>query len=402
MKILYLHQYFKTPSEGGATRSYYLSQAMKNAGHDVTIITSHNSTRKEEKNVDGINVIYLPVRYDNSFGYLRRVLSFITFSRSVYRFFKSMKNQEFDLCYATSTPLTIGWSAIQIKDKFQIPFIFEVRDLWPEAPIQLGVIKNPFLKMGLRAFEKYVYEQALQIIALSPDMVAEIRKIVPWKDIKMIPNFSDPDFFEGKVRPLFTKDNKVVISYFGAAGYVNGLNSLLNCAVAIQHDNRFEFRVMAEGAYLEKLKKEVRKNRLANVKFLPYGNKSQVISLLQDSSFSYISFLPKKVLGTNSPNKFFDSLAAGVPVIVNTKGWTQDIVVEYHCGFYHDFNESQSFTKALLAYVDNPATYAYASENALFLAKNHFQKDRVIQKLIDDLSTIENQKPGNEGIMKRA
>ncbi|QCK13708.1 glycosyltransferase family 4 protein [Mangrovivirga cuniculi] len=401
MKILYLHQYFKTPEEGGATRSYYLSKAMVEAGHDVTLITSHNKGHKSEKNIEGVKVIYLPVKYSNSFGFYRRIMAFLLFARSVVKEIRNHNPKSFDLCYATSTPLTVGWAAIQIKDKYQIPYIFEVRDLWPEAPIQLGIIRNPFLKIGLRTFEKYIYEQSMQIIALSPNMVEEIKKVVPWKDVKMIPNFSDPDLFNGKKRSFF-RDGKIIISYFGAAGYVNGLQTIVNCASKVQDDKRIVFRVMARGAVLNSIRKKVQKERISNIEFLEYGGKENVISLLEETSFSFISFLPKKVLGSNSPNKFFDSLAAGVPVIVNTKGWTSELVDEYHCGFYHDFNDTEEFETQLERFINNPSLYAYASENALFLAKNYFNRNKVIRKLLTDLEQFEETKPEFKVIRNRA
>ncbi|MCX2744877.1 glycosyltransferase family 4 protein [Mangrovivirga sp. M17] len=401
MKVLYIHQYYRTPEEGGATRSYYLSKAMIKSGHDVTLITSHNKSHKAERNIDGVKVIYLPVKYNNSFGFYRRITSFLLFARLVVKEIRNQDPETFDLCYATSTPLTVGWAAIQIKDKYQVPFIFEVRDLWPEAPIQLGIIRNPFLKIALRTFEKYIYEQSIQIIALSPNMVEEIKKIVPWKDVKMIPNFSDPDLFRGKRRSLFNKE-KIVISYFGAAGYVNGLQTILNCAVKVKSDKRIIFKIMVRGAVLNSLKKRAQRDKLNNIEFLEYGGKENVVSLLEETSFSFISFLPKKVLGSNSPNKFFDSLAAGVPVIVNTKGWTSELVEEYRCGFYHKFDDTEEFQKQLDRFLNDPSLYAYASENALFLANNYFKREKVIRKLLIDLEQFKEAKPELKLIRNRA
>lgn len=401
MRVLYIHQYFRTPEEGGATRSFYLSSAMAKVGHDVTLITTHNKSQKTEKVIEGVKIIYLPVNYSNSFGFYRRIFSFMLFARAVIREIKHHNPSSFDLCYATSTPLTVGWAAIQIKDKFQVPFIFEVRDLWPEAPIQLGIIRNPFMKIALRAFEKYIYEQSMQIIALSPNMVEEIKKVVPWKDVKMIPNFSDPDLFKGSKRGLY-KNDKIIISYFGAAGYVNGLETLLKCAKTVQDDSRIAFKVMAKGAVLNSIKRSVKQNKITNIQFLEYGGKEKVVDLLERSSFSYISFLPKKVLGANSPNKFFDSLAAGVPVIVNTKGWTSDLIDEYRCGFHHEFNDSLAFKNELQRFIQDPSLYAYASENALFLASNYFNREKVIQKLLTDLEQFKTAKPELKLMRSRA
>ncbi len=152
MKILYIHQYFRTPEEGGAIRSYYLAKGMVDNGIEVEMITSHNKRYEEVKNIEGIKVHYLPVFYQNELGFGKRIIAFYRFMKLVRRKARAIKNV--DLCYATSTPLTIGLSALKIKKELGIPYYFEVRDLWPEAPVQLGIIKNRFIKLYLERLEK--------------------------------------------------------------------------------------------------------------------------------------------------------------------------------------------------------------------------------------------------------
>jgi len=154
VKILYIHQYFRTPEEGGAIRSYYLAKGMVDNGIEVELITSHNKAHEEVKMIEGIKVHYLPVFYDNDLGFLKRVFAFYKFMRLVRK--KAREIEHIDLCYATSTPLTIGLSALKIKKELGVPYYFEVRDLWPEAPVQLGVIKNRFIKSYLELLEKKV------------------------------------------------------------------------------------------------------------------------------------------------------------------------------------------------------------------------------------------------------
>ncbi|HTF80228.1 MAG TPA: glycosyltransferase, partial [Cytophagales bacterium] len=140
MKVVYLHQYFKTPQEGGAVRSYYLAKSLVDDGNEVEMITAHNAKEYEFKVVDGIRVHYLPVYYHNRLGFVGRVISFLKFMYMAYHKVTSIRNV--DLCYATSTPLSIGWVALRLKSKHNIPYYFEVRDLWPEAPVQMGVLTN--------------------------------------------------------------------------------------------------------------------------------------------------------------------------------------------------------------------------------------------------------------------
>jgi len=110
MKILYIHQYFRTPDEGGAIRSYYLAKGLVEHGIEVELITSHNKPNSLITEIDGIKVHYLPVYYDNSQGFLQRTYAFFKFMRLARK--KARQISDIDICYATSTPLTIGLSAI--------------------------------------------------------------------------------------------------------------------------------------------------------------------------------------------------------------------------------------------------------------------------------------------------
>ena len=192
MKIVYIHQYYLTHEQGGAIRSYYISQALKAKGYDVHIITSHNKPQSETKIIDGTTVYYLPVGYDNSYGFIKRIIAFLSFIFKAYSTAKKIKGT--DLVFATSTPLTVGLVALWLRKFQKLPYVFEVRDLWPEAPIQLGYLNNPVLRFVARRLEKSIYNHASSIIALSPGMEEGIKKISVTPTV-VIPNMSDCDFF---------------------------------------------------------------------------------------------------------------------------------------------------------------------------------------------------------------
>ncbi len=233
MKILIVHQYFNTPESGGPLRSYYLAQGMKSHGYNVEVITSHNLKTPLEKQIQGIKVHYLPVFYDNHLRFLPRIIAFIKFAWLAYK--KSLLIDGVDLCYAISTPLSIGWVANKLKATQDIPYIFEVGDLWPEAPIQMGVLKSSWLIKKIRRFEKTIYQGADRVVALSPGIKESILKSAPGCQVSVIPNMSDCQFFqmqpkEDSLEERFGVKDKMVITYFGAAGKANHLEYLLEAA----------------------------------------------------------------------------------------------------------------------------------------------------------------------------
>lgn len=386
MRILYIHQYFKTPEEGGAIRSYYLASALAKAGHEVVMLTSHNRETYEVRHINGIAVHYLPVYYSNKLGSRSRGKAFLQFLWQARRLLHKLA--PYDLCYVSSTPLTVGLLALYARQQLKTPYIFEVRDLWPEAPVQLGYVKNNLLKKALYMLEHTLYERAMAVVALSPGVAKSIRQRVPSTPVKLIPNMADCNFFQPSpkngalARSIGTQGN-FVVGYFGAAGPANHLQYLLQAAQACQqHSLPVKFLLAAEGSCLEALKEEATRTGLKNCIFLPYGSKEEVKRWLSISDAVYTSFGPHPILQTNSPNKFFDGLAAGKLSIVNTRGWLKELVEENSCGFYTRPEKPEDFVEQLRPFLENSRLLHEYQENARLLAEKQFSRELLSQRLI--------------------
>lgn len=340
MRILYIHQLFKSPEEGGGIRSYYLAKAAADAGHEVNMLTTHNSKSGLEE-IDGIHVHYIRIPYDNSFGFLKRLWAYGQFVLQARRLAKKLPKA--DLAYVMTTPLTTGWIATWIKRKLAVPYYFEVGDLWPDVPVEMGVIKNSFLKNWLFKKEKEFYDQAETVIAMSPDQVKNIESKTN-TPTELIPNMADTDFFQ----PTFRKDEisgekPLRILYCGAHGRANQLEFLVMAAQASQH-LPISFTLMGAGS--EKARIQQLASELSNVTFIDHGGKEEVRSQLEKHDAVYLSFQNLPMLHTGCPNKFFDALAAGKIVISNLSGWTADLIQEKEIGFsYSGLGPEEFVTK---------------------------------------------------------
>ena len=345
MKVLIVHQYFNTPKSGGPLRSYYLARGLTSYGYQVEIITSHNQKTRLQQEINGFNVHYLPVFYDNSLGFSRRVLAFIKFAWLAYR--KAITLDKVDLCYTISTPLTTGWVAQRLKQQLGIPYIFEVGDLWPEAPRQMGAIKSSWLINRIRSFERSIYQQADHLVALSPGIKHSMSETCPDKSITVIPNMSDCRFYnlgpkDHWLEDLFKVNGKLVVTYFGAAGKANHLEYLVEAARhANHHDSRIHFLILAQGSELKRIKRLASNYQLNNLDFLAYRNRDELKKVLNVTDVVYVSYADKPVLTTGSPNKYFDGLAAGKLMVVNFKGWLKDITEQHEIGVYVDPKKPQ-------------------------------------------------------------
>ncbi len=386
MKILYIHQYFKTPEEGGPIRSYYLAKGLVDKGHEVEMITSYNGAQKITKNVDGIKVHYLPIYYDNALSFKRRMIAFLKFMYMAIDEVTTIKN--IDLCYASSTPLTVGMAAIKIKERFGIPYYFEVRDLWPEAPIQMGAIKNPWLMRYTQDLEQRIYDEANKIVALSPGMRNGILDKAHGKEVILIPNMSDIDFFNREEKDPVLEDKfdavgKFIISYFGAMGKANHLEYLLDTAASsLAEGLSLKYLIVGEGAERERLHALSKKRKLQNVSFLPFMNKTEIRELLNITDAAYISFDKKPILETNSPNKFFDALASGKMVVTNTKGWLRELSEKHGCGFYTDPENPVDFLEKIEPFISKKELLQQYQHNARKLGESQFAKNDQVEALV--------------------
>lgn len=386
MHILYIHQYFKTPEEGGAIRSYYIAKGMADAGHRVTLLTTHNEPRYKKAFIDGIHVHYLPVTYDQSFGFFARLWAFVKFIFLVC--YKASHFNKVDLCYATSTPLTVGIIACYLKFRFSIPYYFEVRDLWPEAPIQMQAINHRLSQKLLYWLERKIYENAKMIIALSPGMAQYIQKVAPHQPIFVLPNLSDCHFFRKSEKNPYHEEqfaavDKFVISYFGSVGKTNHLDYMVSAAEACHHTlPDVLFLVAGKGRDKARIERLIAEKQLNNMRFTAFQNKYGLLSLLNITDAAYICFADKPVLQTNSPNKFFDALASGKLCITTTEGWLTRLVEENRCGLYINPKQPETFVAKIASFVNDRQLLDTYQSNARSLAERQFDKNKLIENLL--------------------
>ncbi|MEO9475442.1 MAG: glycosyltransferase family 4 protein [Cyclobacteriaceae bacterium] len=379
MKILYVHQYFRTPEEGGCVRSYHLAKGLVEHGHEVEMITAHSGDY-QIAHVEGIKVHYLPVPYKNGYGFIRRIFSYLKFVRLAKK--ESIKIKGVDLAYVMTTPLTTGLIALFVKNKLNIPYYFEVGDLWPEAPIQMGVIKNRFLRSFLYGFEKRCYFEAQKVVALSPAIRNYIERLSPQTKVHVLPNISHCDFFDHKVSmKTFNSQNPFQVGYIGTVGKANNLEYLIAVAkYSLRQDLPIVFHIMGEGAQLSKLRRAT--NGMQNVIFHNFGSQNDVKEVIEQMDAVYISFLNIPVLNTGSPNKFFDGLAAGKLIIVNFKGWIKDVVEKNGCGFYAPPHKPEKLCAQIESYIQNSSKLMQAQRNARKMAETFYDKKLLVSKLI--------------------
>ena len=376
-----LHQHFKTPSGGGAIRSYYLAKALVDHGHRVVVITTHNQSTKLSLDNDGIEIHYLPIAYDNRFAFYARAWSFIRFVISAC--IEAAQFRDFDKCYAISVPLTVGLAARWIKIRHGIPYYFEVGDLWPDAPIEMGIVRNYFLKKTLFSLEESIYTNSAKIIALSPAIQNAVEARVPGKKVVWISNVSDCEFYlpehkDPKLEVKYHVQGKFVVSYMGAVGEANGLEYFLDCAAsALQSSPQVQFMLCGDGARLVALKEKANRLQLSNLSFIDFVNRDGVRDLMNVTDAVFVCYKQLPILETGCPNKYFDGLAAGKIMVINFGGWIRKEMEENRCGIYVDPSNPDDFSGKLEALLSN-----MQKQDSIRLASRSLAERKYSRKLL--------------------
>ena len=401
MRILYFHQYFNTPKGTGGTRSYEMAKRLVEAGHNVTMIcasTNLGSTGIEGDFIKGkrvgvyenIEIIEFDLKYSNYDSLLKRTFKFLKYSWNSIKLIFSLK---YDVIFATTTPLTAGIPGIIGKIFKGKPFIFEVRDLWPELPKAMKVVTNPFILWGMSILEYLSYNTANACIGLAPGIVEGIKKRLrnKKKEVALIPNGSDLKLFADKSLTYShpeINDSDFIAVFTGAHGKANGLDAVLDAAKILidRGVNNIKILFVGDGKMKPHLLKRKEKEGLNNCIFANPIQKKDMPSLLNraDLGLMILDNIPAFYNGT-SPNKFFDYLAAGLPILNNYPGWVSKYISEYDCGYPIEPNDSKLFAETLIkASKDKKEEQLLQyGKNAKKLAEEKFDRDILANKFVE-------------------
>ncbi|MEX0646338.1 MAG: glycosyltransferase family 4 protein [Balneolaceae bacterium] len=402
MKILYFHQHFSTPEGSTGTRSYEMARKLLERGHRVTMVCGSyqlassglkNSTQDGIKRgeVDGIDVIEFQLPYSNNDSFLKRTSTFLKYSLKSSRLPFS---ESYDLLFATSTPLTAGIPGIIMKRFRAKKFVFEVRDLWPELPREMGVITNPFVLKGMEMLEWASYKSADGCIALSPGIKKGIERRAKNKRVEMIPNGCDLDLFkpssEKRVQIPGVETGDFVALFTGAHGIANGLDAAVDAAAELRKrgENSVKLVFIGDGREKPRLREKAGEFKLKNCIFLDPVPKTDLPQFLHraDTGLMLLQNIPAFYYGT-SPNKFFDYISSGLPVLNNYPGWVAELISRNKCGVVVEPGSPEKFADGLIT-LKNHKNLDQMKKNSRKLAEESFNREKLSAQFADFLESV--------------
>ena len=378
------------------------------AGHRVSMIGGTSDLIEVDgkpgdilrEEIDGINVYRIIEPYSNSMSFPRRWLSFLKFARQAYRLSKTI--QDVDVVFATSTPLTTGDPGRKAAKYHHCPFIFEVRDLWPELPIAMGLVKSWYLKMYLKRMELRAYRAADYIIGLAPGIKQGIGNTgYPMDKISMIPNGSDIELFQPtNIKDIdgdsrFGTPGDFRLSFTGAHGLANGLDAVLDAIIILKEKaiSGVQFCFIGSGGsksrLIQRAEREGLNQYISWVDPIPKKELAQLLPQM-DIGMMILDNVPAFYHGT-SPNKFFDYLACGLPILNNYPGWVSEYIQEYDCGVVVEPSNPESFADTVIDLMDRRDQLHIMGSNSRKLAETIFNRNILGKQFVDVFEYVAGQ-----------
>ena len=388
MHLLYVYQYYNTPDCAATARHYHYLRHLARR-HRITLLTTRTYydarlTDRFEWVPDNVDLRMLDVPYANQMGTSARLRAYTAFAARAC--LEGLRLPRPDLVFGTSTPLTAAWAAREIARLKRVPWVFEVRDLWPDFPVQMGAIRNPLTCRALYGLERALYRSAAHVLTLSTDMEAHVRSCgVPPERVSTLVHGSDLDLLDActdddvaALRAAHGLSDTFVVLYGGTLGRANAIPTLIDAARRLTHRSDIRFVFAGEGYYADHLADASRK--VDHVLLLPPQPLHRMLCWFRLADLSLVSFADRPVLATNSPAKFFDSLSAGTPVIVTNPGWTKAFVETHGCGWAVPPEDPAALADQITRIVDTPGLHAAAARRAHDVARPMFDRRQLARQ----------------------
>lgn len=392
MKIILFHQYFLGKNDPGGSRWNQLTKYFtedKATTIDVMAGNIHYATGKQvgEKTWYNKEQIDENITVHRTWTYAGYNASF--FGRSVgyfsYMFsalWKSLFLAKPDVIIVTSPSLFVGVSALILSKIKRVPFIFEVRDLWPESAIATGVLTNKYLIKILYAIEKSLYKNAHKIVVLTPAFKEDIQKRFPMygKNIEIVTNAADFDLMKPEkkdnwVREKYGWGEKKVFAYFGTHGVANDLMQVVEVAKKLNENQEVVFVLIGNGMQKPILKEKAKSYGLQNIQFIDSVSKDQVGDFINASDVCMAILKKTDTFKTVYPNKVFDYMSCKKPSLVTIDGITRELIETAKCGIYAEPENADSFYDVVQEFMAmNDADMRQMGESGYEYVKEHFDR----------------------------
>lgn len=396
MHILLIHQAFTSLDEPGGTRHYELSRYFAEHGQRVTIIASQISyltgtfnqedpiQQNRQAHDSGVRVLRAYTYPALHRSFFHRLVSFFSFMIS--SFILGLGVKQVDLVWGTSPPIFQGLTAWLLARMKRVPFLFEVRDLWPAFAVDVGVLRQPTLIRASEWLERFLYHHADQLVVNSPGFIEHIERIGA-KNIQLVPNGSDVAMFDPQAKGIGLRQNldlgqKFVALYAGAHGISNDLEVLLESADRLRRQTEIIIIFLGDGKEKPNLITKAKEMNLPNVRFLDPVPKAEMPTYLAISDICIAILKPIQMYKTVYPNKVFDYMAAGRPVVLAIDGVIKEVIETANAGIVVPPGEPAALADAIQLLASDQNQRLSMGNNGRRYVEANFNRPALAGKLL--------------------
>jgi len=408
MKIILFHQYFLGKNDPGGSRwnefTHFFSKK-ENIKIDVIAGNIHYATGQQispnlwmnKEKVDDNITLYRTWTYAGyNSNFIGRIIGYLSYTLS--SLVKSLQLNKPDVIIITSPSIFVGISAIILSKIKRVPFILEIRDLWPESAVATGVLNNKVLLNILYWLEYKLYKNSKQIIVLTPAFKENIENRFPEfiGKIDIITNGADFTLMNSKdkakgIRERYKLNDKKVFAYFGAHGVANDLMQIIEVAHRMRDDKHIYFLLIGDGMQKAMLKKKAEEYHLNNLEFIDSVAKNEVVDYINAVDICMAILKKTDTFKTVYPNKVFDYMSCKKPVLVTIDGITRELIEKADCGLYSEPENIDNFENCIKQYSDmNSEQLAQLGNNGFKFVKENFDREKLAEKYIKVIKKIAN------------
>lgn len=405
MKILLINQSFVSPDEPGHTRHFEMGQFLRKHGHELVIVggdlnyqTGRRATQRRrllepvEQVIDGVRILRAYVYPSLHRSYFWRIVSFFSFMFSSV--WTALRVRDVDLVMGTTPPIFQAVSAWFVALVRRKPFLLEVRDLWPEFGVGMGVLTNPIIIALARWLENFLYARATHILVNSPAYRNYLLdKGIPEKKVTFIPYGTDVDMFNPRVdgsaiRKKLGVDDKFVVVYAGALGQANDIFTILRAAERLRNEPRIRFVLFGDGKERVHIEQETRRMNLENVIIAGVHPKKEMPYVLASSDVCLAILQNIEMFRTTYPNKVFDYMAAGRATVLVIDGVIRDVIETSRGGVFVEPGDDEQLASTILELSKDPQRVRQMGANAREYLVNHLDRRDKLDETLRFLKTL--------------
>lgn len=407
MHTLLIHQMFNLPDAPGGTRHFELCQYCLACGCQFSIVASNLNYKTGKKvvqtsklivedHINGLHILRTYTYPSVHLGFIGRVLSFISFMLT--SFLGGLKARKIDLVMGTSPPIFQAISAWLLAAIRRKPFLLEIRDLWPEFAIDLGVLKNPLLIRMSRWLERFLYRRATHLLVNSPAYQEYlIHKGIPASKITLIPNGVDTNMFHPEVssaelREAWNCREKFIVMYAGGLTLAYDIPTILRAAHQLQDESHIHFILIGDGNQRNNLERMAQDLKLTNVTFVGSLPKSQMPNALTASDACIATLKNIALFRTTYPNKVFEYMASGRPTILAIDGVIREVVEAAGGGIFVPPGNDSALAEAVRRLYQNRSEAQAMGTAARAYVSAHFERQHHARAFAELLSRLINKK----------